>query len=96
MKKIMIAVGVITFVVLLVVLNQFGPDSTDVPLVCHVGGTMRPVITELAKKYQDKTGQAVEINSAGAHTLTLEIASNFTRTQPLFRSVMLVQVTQGK
>ena len=38
----------------------------------------------------------VEINSAGAHTLTLEIASNFTGTKPLLRSVMLVPVTQGK
>jgi len=34
----------------------------------------------------------VQINSAGAHTLTLEIASNFTRTQPKFRNVMLVPV----
>jgi len=38
----------------------------------------------------------VEINSAGAHTLTLEIASNFPGTKPLFRSVMLVPVTQDK
>jgi len=38
----------------------------------------------------------VEINLAGAHTLTLEIASNFTGTKPLLRSVMLVPVTQGK
>ena len=36
----------------------------------------------------------VEIDSPGAHTLTLEIASDFTRTKPKFRSVMLVPVTQ--
>ena len=38
----------------------------------------------------------VEINSPGAHTLTLEIASNFTGTKPKFRSVMLVPVTQDE
>ena len=38
----------------------------------------------------------VEIDSPGAHTLTLEIASNFTRTKPKFRSVMLVPVTQDE
>ena len=36
----------------------------------------------------------VEINSAGAHTLTLEVASDFTGAIPRFRSVMLVPVTQ--
>ena len=38
----------------------------------------------------------VKIHSAGAHTLTLEIASNFTGTKPLLRSVMLVPVIQDK
>lgn len=36
----------------------------------------------------------VKIDAAGAHTLTLEIASDFTGTKPKFRSVMLVPVTQ--
>ncbi len=34
----------------------------------------------------------VTIKAEGAHTLTLEIASSFTRTKPKFRSVMLVPV----
>ena len=38
----------------------------------------------------------VKINAAGAHTLTLEIASNFTGAKALLRSVMLVPVSQGK
>ncbi|HUV64209.1 MAG TPA: alpha-L-fucosidase [Sedimentisphaerales bacterium] len=41
----------------------------------------------------------VKINSAGAHTLTLEIASNFTGAKPRFRSVMLVpanSLTRGR
>ena len=73
MKKTVVVIGIAAFVVLLLVLKQFGPDSGDAPLVCHVGGTMRPVITELAKKYQDKTGQAVEINSAGSGELLAHI-----------------------
>ena len=36
----------------------------------------------------------VEINSAGAHTLTLEIASDFTGTKPRFRSVILQPADQ--
>jgi len=38
----------------------------------------------------------VEIGSAGAHTLTLEIASNFTGPKPKFRSVKLVPVIEDK
>ncbi len=38
----------------------------------------------------------VEINSAGAHTLTLQVASDFTDAKPLLRNVMLVPVTQGE
>ena len=38
----------------------------------------------------------VEINSPGAHTLTLEIASNFTGAKPKFRAVMLTPVTHAR
>ena len=38
----------------------------------------------------------VEIASAGAHTLTLEVASDFTGRKPLIRSVMLVPATQAQ
>lgn len=73
MKKTLVAIGIIAFVVLLTVLNQFGPHSADRPLICHIGGTMRPVITELAKKYEEQTGQPVEINSAGSGELLAHI-----------------------
>ena len=36
----------------------------------------------------------VEIDSAGDHTLSLEIASDFTGAKPKFRSVMLVPVVE--
>ena len=39
----------------------------------HVGGTMNPVMSELAKIYQQKTGQAIETNSAGSGELLAHI-----------------------
>ncbi len=44
------------------------------PLICHVGGTMRPIIAKLAKVYEKETGQKVEINSAGSGELLAYIA----------------------
>jgi hypothetical protein len=38
----------------------------------------------------------VEINSPGAHTLTLEIASDFTATKPKFRAVMLTPASHTR
>ena len=42
-------------------------------LLCHVGGTMRPVFEKLAKAYEEETGQPVEINSAGSGELLANI-----------------------
>ena len=50
-----------------------GEPSKGEPLICHVGGTMRPVMLELAKRYERETGQAVEINSAGSGELLAHI-----------------------
>ena len=38
----------------------------------------------------------VEINSPGAHTLTLEVATDLTGAKPKFRAVMLTPVTQDE
>jgi molybdate transport system substrate-binding protein len=43
------------------------------PLMCHVGGTMRPLVAELAELYKKETGQIVEINSAGSGELLAHI-----------------------
>jgi molybdate transport system substrate-binding protein len=48
-----------------------GADS--LPLVCHVGGTMRPVLQQLARLFEEQTGQKVEINSAGSGELLAHI-----------------------
>lgn len=39
------------------------------PLHCYVGGTMRPVMQKLAKLYEAKTAQKVNIDSAGSGDL---------------------------
>lgn len=48
-------------------------DRSGDPLLVHVGGTMRPVFEELAKTYEQETGQKVEINSAGSGELLANI-----------------------
>jgi molybdate transport system substrate-binding protein len=48
-------------------------ESLRPALRCHVGGTMRPVMLELAKVYEAETGQAVEINSAGSGELLVHL-----------------------
>ncbi|MFC1738451.1 substrate-binding domain-containing protein [Planctomycetota bacterium] len=73
MKKATVVIAFVIIAVLLILLNQLSQPSGDDPLICHVGGTMTPVLTELAKMYQQKTGQAVEINSAGSGELLAHI-----------------------
>ena len=73
MKRTAAIIGIIGIVVLLFFIARFRRPTADEPLICHVGGTMRPVITKLAKMYQQKTGQAVEINSAGSGELIAHI-----------------------
>lgn len=46
------------------------------PLLCHVGGTMRPVMRKLAAMYEQQTGQKVMINSAGSGELLAHIESH--------------------
>jgi molybdate transport system substrate-binding protein len=43
------------------------------PLLCHVGGTMRPVFEKLVELYQQETGQKIEINSADSGELLAHI-----------------------
>ncbi len=70
MKKIVIGILVIIVVVLAAISlrTHFFTESPD-SLVCHVGGTMKPVIAELARRYQNLTKQKIEINSAGSGEL---------------------------
>ncbi|MCU0916493.1 MAG: substrate-binding domain-containing protein [Planctomycetes bacterium] len=47
--------------------------ETAGPLLCHVGGTMRPVFEKLAELYRQETGQSIEINSADSGELLAHI-----------------------
>ena len=58
---------------LLVFANSCGKKDNGQALLCYVGGTMRPVVEELAKQYQEKTGQAVQIDYAGSGELLIKI-----------------------
>lgn len=53
--------------------QQAGPvPSAAVPpaaLVCHVGGTMMPVMEELARQYREATGEVVELNTGDSGSL---------------------------
>jgi len=43
------------------------------PLLCYVGGTMRPAMEELKKLYEAKTGQKVDYNQGESGTLIIQI-----------------------
>lgn len=53
--------------------NTSSKKAEVAPLICHVGGTMRPVMEELGKLYEKETGQKTEINSAGSGELLAHI-----------------------
>ena len=48
----------------------------DRQIVCHVGGTMRPVMKQLAETYEKETGLKIVINSAGSGELLAHIAGH--------------------
>ncbi len=45
------------------------PPEPNTPLLCRVDGTTRPAMEELARLYEDRTGQKVDIDSAGSGEL---------------------------
>ena len=63
----------LTAVLLLVALAGCAKKDAAGPLLCHVGGTMRPVFEKLVELYQQETGQKIEINSADSGELTAHI-----------------------
>ena len=58
---------------LLILVSSCSRTETAAPLICHVGGTMRPVMEKLAQEYTDRTGQPIEINAAGSGELLVHI-----------------------
>jgi len=49
------------------------PADTGPPLLCYVGGTMRPVMDDLAAQYKSKTGSEVMIDYGGSGELLIRI-----------------------
>ncbi len=66
MKKLMV-------VLLLMALAGCTKKEAAGPLLCHVGGTMRPVFEKLVALYEQETGQKIEINSADSGELMAHI-----------------------
>jgi len=60
---------------LLVMMAVAGCTKKDAagPLLCHVGGTMRPVFEKLTELYRQETGQPIEINSSDSGELLAHI-----------------------
>ena len=50
-----------------------GDEGGEAPLLCYVGGTMRPVMEKLAAEYEKETGQKIEIDAAGSGELLIRI-----------------------
>ncbi len=68
MKKILFSLGA-----LLLALSCSRTQRGGEPLICHVGGTMTPVIEKIAAAYTAETGVRIEINSAGSGELLAHI-----------------------
>ena len=62
------------FLIAVTILTGCSPkDRGDAALLCHVGGTMRPVFEKLTELYEEETGQKIDINSAGSGELLANI-----------------------
>jgi ABC-type molybdate transport system substrate-binding protein len=57
----------------LVVLAGCTKKEGSGPLLCHIGGTMRPVFEKLVALYEQETGQKIEINSSDSGELMAHI-----------------------
>ena len=61
MKKIVILLGIVIMIILIAFISNLSRPNGDELLVCHVGGTMKPVVSRLAELYEQETGQKIEI-----------------------------------
>ena len=75
-RRLWMSIGIAIGIVLLVIIIQNRRAEKRAPdaLVCHVGGTMKPVMQELARHYEKQTGEKVEINSSGSGELLAHIS----------------------
>ncbi len=71
MKKNISILLVILSVLGLGFVTSCGNKAPSNELLCYVGGTMRPAMEEIAKKYKEKTGKEVVIDYAGSGELLI-------------------------
>jgi molybdate transport system substrate-binding protein len=70
-------------------------QKTDIskPLLCYVGGTMRPAMEALSKAYEEKTGQKIHIDFSGSGELLVKMQQTekgdlYVAHDPFLASVM--------
>ena len=62
-------------------------------LLCYAGGTMRPAMEELVKRYKAKTGEKIALDSAGSGELLVkfeqtQLGDLFVCHDPFFQGAM--------
>ena len=67
MKSILRFAG--AFLTMLLICSCSKTQKSSEPLICHVGGTMAPIMKRIAEVYSGESGIKVEINSAGSGEL---------------------------
>jgi molybdate transport system substrate-binding protein len=71
-------------------------DPKDQPLVFYVGGTMQPAMAELAKAYEAKTGQKIEIDKRGSGQLLASIRTEKSADVFICHDPFLDELMEGK
>ena len=71
-KALWTAVGLSLAMVLLSSCGR-APKEERPPLLCYIGGTMRPAMEELIKLYQARTGQRIEVDYADSGELLVKV-----------------------
>lgn len=69
----MARMGIFLVLLLTVVSCNRGTGRGPEPLLCYVGGTMRPVMEELAQRYEKETGQPVQLDFGDSGELMIKI-----------------------
>ena len=68
----------------------------DKPLVFYVGGTIEPAMAELAKMYERKTGQKIEIDKSGSGELLTRIRMNKSADVFICHDPFMDELMEGK
>jgi len=76
--------------------NSDSGDPKDKPLVFYVGGTMQPAMVEMAKIYEKKTGQKIEIDKGGSGVLLNRIRMDKSADLYICHDPFMDELMEGK